>query len=136
MEVSLSTLLVSALTSEDWLLERAAADRLAELDELDEEAGADMALCCPGCMWSCTQCSWSFLTRSKASAYGKQCILMRSMAASRTFCSYDKHKCQPGAFKTPGATSSSTENPLGVHEPSPVGFPSVFRQPDEYCTTW
>ena len=38
VDASLSSLLVSALTSEGWPLERAAAD------ELDDEAGAEMAL--------------------------------------------------------------------------------------------
>ena len=43
VEVSLSSLLASALTSEDWLLEETGAERLAELEELEEESGAEMA---------------------------------------------------------------------------------------------
>ena len=43
MDASLSSLLVSALTSDEWLGEAAAADRFAELDELDEESGAEIA---------------------------------------------------------------------------------------------
>ena len=44
MDASLSSLLVSALTSDNWLGQPAAADRFAELDELDEESGAEIAL--------------------------------------------------------------------------------------------
>ena len=44
MDASLSSLLVCALTSDDWLGAAAAADRLAELDELDEESEAEIAL--------------------------------------------------------------------------------------------
>ena len=44
VDASLSSLLVSASTSDDWLGEAAAADRFAELDELDEESGAEIAL--------------------------------------------------------------------------------------------
>ena len=35
VDASLSSLLVSALTPVDWLVEAAAADRFAELDEFD-----------------------------------------------------------------------------------------------------
>ena len=80
----------------------------------DEEAETARDSCCPGCENTCTQwnilCSESFLTRSRASASGSPCIRIRSMVASRTFCSYVMHNAQLGVFMTPGATSNSIPN--------------------------